>query len=85
MNRKIATLRHSHCTHVEAEMCSVDGAIQSVLAAQQGALQSQISAAVAAKQVDAVEQQGEAVNAMLEAAAELSKSLTSGKQFDALA
>ncbi len=63
---------------------AIDPAISSVLAAKDSALRSQVSAAVAGKQLDALEQQGEAVNQLLSQAAQLSKSLTSGQSFDAV-
>jgi hypothetical protein len=65
-------------------MSSLDPAISSVLAAKENAMRAQINYAVAAKQLDATQQQGEAVNQLLEQAAQLSKSLTSGQGFDAV-
>jgi hypothetical protein len=63
---------------------AIDPAISSVLAAKDAALRSQISTAVAGKQLDALEQQGKAVNELLSQAAQLSKSLSSGTAFDAI-
>lgn len=68
-----------------------DPAIQSVLAAQQGALWSQIQATLAAKQLSAARQQGAAIIELLNAAAgngntpRLGKAPGSGANFDALA
>ena len=45
---------------------------------------AQINFAVAAKQLDATQQQGETVNQLLEQAAQLSKSLATGGGFDAV-
>lgn len=59
--------------------------LTSLLAAQEAAVHSQIAATVASKQIGAIEQQGAAVNEMLEAAAKLGKSLTTGSNFDAVA
>jgi len=55
------------------------------LAAQEGAMRTQIQFAVAAKQLSAQEQQGAAMNELLEQAAALSKSQASGQSFDAVA
>jgi hypothetical protein len=66
-------------------MPSVDGAISSVLAAKDSALKTQIGYAIAGKQLDAQRQQGDAVNQLLEAAAKLSKSITTGGGFDGVA
>jgi hypothetical protein len=54
----------------------------SVAAAQSSALQSQIGYAILGKQLTASKQQGEAVVKLLESAAKLSKSHSSGKQLD---
>jgi hypothetical protein len=62
----------------------LDPAISSVLAAQESAMRTQINYAVAGKQQDAAKQQGDAMNALLAQAAQLSKSLTSGQSFDAV-
>lgn len=63
---------------------AIDPAISSLLAAQENAMRTQINYAVAGKQLDAMEQQGEAVNQLLTQAAQLSKSLSSGQSFDAV-
>lgn len=63
---------------------SLDPAISSLLAAQENATRMQINYAVAGKQLDAMQQQGEAVNDLLAQAAQLSKSLSSGQSFDAV-
>lgn len=60
-------------------------AIASVSAAQQGALQSQISAAVAKKQLNAIELQGQAAVELLQSAAQLSKAAGRGGSFDGVA
>lgn len=65
-------------------MSGIDPAISSVLAAQEAATRSQISYAMAGKQLDAAEQQGEAINQLLQQSAQLSKSLSSGGGFDAV-
>lgn len=66
-------------------MCSVNCAVQNVMSAQQDALQQKISISVAAKQLDVVEQQGEAMNAVLEAAAQMGKAIGRGDRFDSQA
>jgi hypothetical protein len=64
--------------------CSgIDPAVASVLSAKENALRAQVTFAVAAKQLDAVEQQGDAINQLIEQAAQLGKSLDTGKRFDA--
>jgi hypothetical protein len=68
-------------------MCSaggIDCAVSSVLAARESALRTEVSFAIAAKQQDAVKQQGDALTELLEQAAQLSKSLVSGQRFDAV-
>lgn len=60
-------------------------AVAAVTHARQAALAQQISTAVAKKQLDATEAQGEAVNQLLKSAAALSKSLATGGTFDAVA
>ena len=65
-------------------MSSIDSAIGSVLAAKDSAVKSQIGFAVQAKMLTASKQQGEAVNQLLQAAAELSKAVGKGLRFDAL-
>jgi hypothetical protein len=57
----------------------------SVSAAQSSSLQMQIEISVLAKQQSAAKQSGAAVVQMIEAAAQLGKSLDTGKQFDGLA
>ena len=66
-------------------MPSIDSAISSVLAAKENAVKSQVSFAVAAKQLGAFKQQGEAANQLLQAAVQLSKSVGVGGRFDAQA
>ena len=66
-------------------MSSIDGAISSVLAAKDAALKTQIGYAIAGKQLDAQQQQGDAVNQLLAAAAKLSKSIGTGGGFDGVA
>ena len=56
----------------------------SVSAAQQSAVQTQIQISVLAKQQSAVKQQGEAVVELIKAAGQLSKSIDTGKAFDAV-
>ncbi len=65
-------------------MSGLDPAISSVLAAKEAATRSQINYAVAGKQLDAAQQQGEAINQLLQQSAQLSKSLSSGGGFDAV-
>lgn len=60
-------------------------AVTSLAQVQQSALNSQIATAVASKQLDAYEQQGQAVVKLLEAAANLSKAIGAGQKFDAVA
>ena len=59
-------------------MCDVS----SVSAAQQGALLTKISVAVAKKQLDAADAQGQALLAMLESAANLGRAVERGQQVD---
>ena len=59
-----------------------DPAIQSVLSAQQAAIQIQIQYALAAKQQSAVKQQGAAVVELLLQAANIAKSAGQGVNFD---
>ena len=56
----------------------------SVSAAQQSAVQTQIQISLLAKQQAAVKQQGEAVVQLIEAAAQVGKSIDTGKTFDAV-
>ena len=60
-----------------------DPALQSVLSAQQCALQSQIQMAVASKQLGAAKQQGQAMVALINAAANVGKAIGQGANFDA--
>ncbi|MEQ8790664.1 MAG: hypothetical protein RIC55_30480 [Pirellulaceae bacterium] len=66
-------------------MSSIDGAINSVLAAKENAVKTQVAFAVAAKSLEATKQQGDAANQLLEAAAQLSKEVGKGLGFDAQA
>lgn len=59
-----------------------DPALQSVLSAQNSAVQTQIDVAVAKKQLSAVKQQGEAVVELLQAAATIGKAVGRGTNFD---
>jgi hypothetical protein len=52
--------------------------------AQQSAVTAQVGIAVQKKQLDAMKQQGAAIVELLQTAAQLSKSLTTGKGFDAV-
>ena len=60
-------------------------AYDSVSLAQQSALAQQISVAVAKKQLDGVRQQGDAVNQLLAAAAQIGKAIGKGASIDATA
>ena len=66
-------------------MSSIDSSVAGVLAAQQAALQSNIATAIAAKALDAVEQQGQAAVELLEGAVQFSKEAGKGDQVDARA
>jgi hypothetical protein len=66
-------------------MDSIDGAINSLIGAQQFAVRSEINMAVMAKQMDAQELRGQAAVEMIEVAAQLSKDIGKGTQFDSLA
>lgn len=59
--------------------------LTSLLAAQESAVTSQVAAAVASKQIDAIQHQGAAANELLQAAAKMSKSIDTGGNFDAVA
>ena len=61
---------------------TVDGAIASVIAAKQSAVRNQVDYAVAAKGLDAIEQQGAAAVALIDSAAKLSKGIGVGGKFD---
>ena len=63
-------------------MSTIDSSVTGVLAAQQAAVQSNIATAVAAKALDAIEQQGQAANALLEGAVQLSKEVGKGERVD---
>lgn len=66
-------------------MSGIDPAVASVLQAQEAALKSQVQYAVAGKQLDATEQQGDAANALLEQSLQLSKAIGRGESFEATA
>ncbi len=65
-------------------IANLDPAISTLLATQQNAVQSQIQFALADKQQTATQQQGEALVALIETAANLSKSVNTGRAFDAV-
>lgn len=64
---------------------SIDSIASAASAIAQNKIETQISYAVAGKQLDAVEQQGQAAVELLEAAVEVQKSSLHGKLFDAQA
>ncbi|MCA9122854.1 MAG: putative motility protein [Planctomycetaceae bacterium] len=66
-------------------MSSIDSSITGLIAAQQASFSSNISIAVAAKQLDAYKQQGDAVVSLLEGAVQLSKEVGKGGQIDSVA
>jgi hypothetical protein len=66
-------------------MSTLDPAVQSVIAAREGALASQVGFAVAAKSLDAARQQAEAIQGLLDEAVQLSKAAGAGENFDAQA
>ena len=66
-------------------MNGIDSAGANLLAAQQASLSSKISYAVAAKQLDAQQLQGQAALELLETAAQLATEVGKGSQIDALA
>ncbi len=66
-------------------MSSIDSSITGLIAAQQASLNSNISITVAAKQLDAYKQQGEAVVSLLDTAVQLSKEAGKGGQIDSVA
>ena len=66
-------------------MSSIDSSITGLLAAQQASLSSNISITVAAKQLDAYKQQGDAVVSLLEGSVQLSKEAGKGGTVDAVA
>ena len=59
-------------------------AVNSVLGAQKSAVDTQIQFALAKKQLDNIEQQGAAVNQLLQSAVQLSKAAGRGDGFDAV-
>ncbi len=63
-------------------MSSIDGAIASVLAAKDTALKFEVATTVAAKSLDAQRQQGDAINQLISQAAQLSKEVGKGGNFD---
>ena len=63
---------------------SIDPVISSVVASKNGALRYQVTMAVEAKRLDATEAAGEAIVELLQAAAQMSKSLGKGVKFDAV-
>jgi hypothetical protein len=65
-------------------MDSIDSAISSVLAAKENAIKTQVAFAVAAKQLQATKQQGEAASQLVDAAVQLSKAIGKGLGFDAV-
>ncbi|MBI2479649.1 MAG: putative motility protein, partial [Planctomycetia bacterium] len=62
-----------------------DSSMSGLIAAQQASLSSNISITVAAKQLDAYRQQGDAVVSLLEGAVQLSKESGKGGQIDSVA
>ena len=66
-------------------MSRIDPSISALLAAQQDAVYTQVSYAVAAKQLDAQEQQGDAAVKLLQSAVQLSKEPGKGGGIDAQA
>jgi len=56
----------------------------SVSAAQQSSIQSQIEISLLVKQQSAAKQQGEAVVELIKSAGQISKSIDTGKTFDAV-
>jgi hypothetical protein len=66
-------------------MSGIDPAIGGYLAAQDSAVKTQISYAVAGKQLDAARQQGDAAVQLLEDAVQLSRAIGKGAGLDATA
>jgi hypothetical protein len=66
-------------------MSTIDSAITGLIEAQQASLASNISITIAAKQLDAYKQQGEAVASLLDTAVQLSKEAGKGGQIDSVA
>lgn len=69
----------------QKSMSSIDSSVAGVLAAQQAAVQSNIATTVAAKALDAIEQQGQAAVELLEGAVQLSKEAGKGERLSAQA
>ena len=63
-------------------MSSLDAAVSSVLASKEAAINTQIAVEIVGKRLDAQKQEGEAVNQLLESAAQLSKALGKGAGID---
>lgn len=66
-------------------MSSIDSSISGLIAAQQASLNSNISIAVASKQLDAQRQQGDAVVSLLDGALQLSREIGKGGNVDSVA
>lgn len=66
-------------------MSSIDSSINGLIAAQQASLSADIGFTIAAKQLDAYKQQGDAVVSMLEGAVQLSKEAGKGGRIDSVA
>ena len=66
-------------------MSTIDSSITGLIAAQQASLYSNISIAIAAQQLDAYRQQGDAVVSLLEGAVQLSKETGKGSRIDSVA
>lgn len=62
---------------------SISAIASAASAIQQNKIETQISYAIAGKQMDAIQQQGEAAVELLEAAVAVQKSNLQGKVFDA--
>lgn len=65
-------------------MSTIDSSITGLIAAQQASLSSNISVTVAAKQLDAYKQQGEAAVSLLDGAVQLSKEAGKGGHIDSV-
>ena len=63
-------------------MTTLDSAVSSVLAAQQGQIETQIAYAVAGKVQDTAQLSATAATTLLEDALEFSKALNKGQNFD---
>ena len=66
-------------------MSSCGDALNSVMQAQQSQIRAQVGIAVQSQQLQVFKDQGAAFNSLLEAAAQLSKSLNTGTNFSAIA